>query len=35
MSDEGEVTLSEVVLDITPSEVTPKRGKGTLGYWLF
>jgi hypothetical protein len=35
MSEEGEVTLSEVMLDITPSAVTPKMGKGTLGFWLF
>ena len=32
---EGEVTLSDVMLDIAPSAVTPKMGKGTLGFWLF
>ena len=31
MSDEGEVTLSDVVLDITLQEVTPVTGKGAFG----
>ena len=31
MSDEGVVTRSDVVLDATPSEVTPAMDKGALG----
>ena len=31
MSDEGGVTLSDVVLDITLQEVTPVAGKGAFG----
>ena len=33
MSDEGGVTLSEVVPDITLARVTPGPGKGALGTW--
>jgi len=33
MSDEGVVTRSDVMLDITLQEVTPAAGKGTLGTW--
>jgi len=31
MSDEGGVTLSDVVLDTTLQEVTPVAGKGAFG----
>ena len=33
MSDEGEVMLSDVVLNTAPQEVTPLAGKGALGKW--
>ena len=33
MSDDEGVTPFEVVLDITPVEVTPEPGKGALGTW--
>jgi len=33
MSDEGWVTPSGVVSNITPQEVTPDAGKGALGAW--
>ena len=35
MSEERRVTPSEVMVHITLKGVTPPRGKGTLGYWLF
>jgi hypothetical protein len=35
MSDEGGVTPSDEVLDISPPEVTPEAGKGALGTWRF
>jgi len=33
MSDEGEVTLSDMVRDTMPQEVTPFAGKEALGKW--
>jgi hypothetical protein len=33
MSDEGRVMPSDVMLDVTPQEVTPVVGKGALGTW--
>jgi hypothetical protein len=33
MSFEGEVMLSEVVLDITRKRITPVSGEGALGKW--
>ncbi len=33
MSDEGRVMPAEVMLDITPEEVTPSMGKEALGKW--
>ncbi len=35
MSDEGGVTPSDEVRDISPLRVTPKAGKGALGTWRF
>ncbi len=35
MSDEGGVTPSDEVLEISPPEVTPEAGKGALGTWRF
>ena len=35
MSDEGGVTPSDEVLDISPSEVTPEAGEEALGTWQF
>ncbi len=35
MSDEGVVTHSDEMPDISPLRVTPKAGKGALGTWRF
>jgi hypothetical protein len=35
MSDEGVVTLSDEMRDISPPRVTPTAGKGALGTWRF
>ncbi len=35
MSDEGGVTPSDEVLEISPPKVTPEAGKGALGTWRF
>ena len=35
MSDEGGVTPSDKVRDISPLRVTPTVGKGALGTWRF
>ena len=35
MSDEGRVTPSDEMRDISPLEVTPRVGKGALGTWRF
>jgi len=35
MSDEGRVTPSDEMLDISPPRVTPEAGKGALGTWRF
>ena len=35
MSDEGRVTPSDEMLDISPPEVTPAAGEGALGTWRF
>ena len=35
MSDEGGVTPSDEMLDISPLRVTPEAGKGALGTWRF
>ena len=35
MSDEGRVTPSDEMLDISLPEVTPEAGKGALGTWPF
>ena len=35
MSDEGGVTPSDEVFEISPPKVTPEAGKGALGTWRF
>ena len=35
MSDEGEVTLFQETVHVSPIEVIPILGKGTVGTWWF